>query len=67
MARHRSKITMPGHGKGIPNKNKGRRFPVDILKPEEIEALKEGCNVGIMGLRNRGSLDCLHGTGVRPN
>lgn len=65
MTRHVSPITQPGYRKGVPNKNKGRRFPVDIIKPEEIEALKEGCNVGIMGLRNRGALDCLHGTGVR--
>lgn len=63
--RHKSKITEPGYRKGIPNPNKGRRFPVDVLKPEEIEAMKDGCNVGAMGLRNRGSLDCLYGTGVR--
>jgi len=65
MARHVSQITQPGHRLGVPNPNKGKRFPVDILKFEEIDAMKEGCNVGAMGLRNRGALDCLYGTGVR--
>src|SRR4051812_17390815 len=63
--RHRSKITQKGHRKGIPNPNKGKRFPVDIVTFEEIDAMKEGCNVGAMGLRNRAALDCLYGTGVR--
>src|SRR4051794_18789343 len=63
--RHVSPITQPGHRLGVPNPNKGRRFPVDILKFEEIDAMKEGCNVGAMGLRNRAALDCLYGTGVR--
>jgi site-specific recombinase XerD len=65
MARHKSKITQPGYRKGEPSPNKGKRFMVDVLKFEEIEAMKEQCNVGAMGLRNRGAMDCLYGTGVR--
>lgn len=65
MARHRSRITQKGYRAGVPSQNKGKRFPVDILTFEEVEALKDGCNVGIMGLRNRAALDCLYGTGAR--
>lgn len=65
MARAVSPITQPGHRKGVPNRYKGATFDVERLTREEIEAMKEQCNCGIMGLRNRAILDFLYGTGAR--
>ena len=65
MARHRSKITMPGYGKGRPSKNRGVRFYADTLTREEVLALVEGCNCGSSGLRDRALIVTLYRTGLR--
>jgi site-specific recombinase XerD len=62
----RTKITMPGHRyRGVPNPHKGERFPVTVLKRAEVDALIEGCNCGLTGLRNRAMIADLVGTGSR--
>jgi integrase/recombinase XerD len=65
MARHISQITRPGHRAGVPNPNKGKRFPVTILKRAEVDALMDGCNCGLTGLRNRAMIADMVGTGSR--
>lgn len=65
MARHRSRITQPGYGKGRPSPNKGKRFYADVLTPAEIKAMEDQCNAGKMGLRNRAALNTLVGVGCR--
>lgn len=65
MARHRSKITQPGYRAGVPNKNKGKTFPAEVLSPEEVFALIEANNCGFSGLRNRAAIVVLWRTGIR--
>jgi site-specific recombinase XerD len=63
--RHRSPITMPGHRKGIPNPNKGKKFPVEICTPQEVLAMIETCNAGVSGIRNAAIIATLWRTGMR--
>lgn len=62
----RSPITMPGHRKGLPAPNKGRRFPAEPLTPGEVEALLAACSTrGSSGIRDRALIALLWRTGVR--
>lgn len=65
MARFRSRITQPGYRKGEPSPNRGKKFPVTVLKREEVNALIEANNCGLSGLRNRAMVGTLVGTGAR--
>lgn len=65
MARHVSPITLPGYRKGIPNPNKGKTYRAQILPHEDIIAMNEQCNTGFTGLRHRGMLGMLLGSGCR--
>lgn len=65
MPRHRSPICEPGYRLGVENPNKGKKFPVTVLKRAEVDALIEECNTGLTGLRNRAMIADLVGTGSR--
>src|SRR5437588_605641 len=51
--RRRSPATLPGFGKGRPPQNKGRRYPADPPRPEEIIAVMRVAGGGAYGLRIR--------------
>lgn len=65
MARHVSDITRKGYGKGRPSRNKGKVFDPTTYTPEEVQALLDGCNVGLSGLRDRALIVFLYRTGAR--
>lgn len=65
MARHKSHITKTGYRKGVPNANKGKKFPVYTLEREEVHALIDANNCGASGLRDRALIGTGWGTGGR--
>lgn len=65
MARFKSPICEPGYRKGVPNKHKGDRFPAETYTREEIIAMREQCNCGPSGLRDRALLTFIYRTGAR--
>jgi integrase len=50
---YRSPVTMRGAHKGRPPANKGKKYPPEVLTPEEVYALINACGRGYCGKRNR--------------
>ena len=57
--RRRSPATMPGFHSGRPPRNKGRRYPADPPKVEEIVAVMRQAGTTPHGLRMRGLIVVL--------
>jgi len=53
----------PGHRRRKPK----RRFPPEVLSPEEIAALMDACSDGPAGVRNRALITVLYRAGLRIN
>src|SRR4051794_7773789 len=63
--RRRSPATMPGFHAGRPPRNKGRRYPADPPKVEEIVAVMRRAGDSAHGLRMRGVIVVLWRAGLR--
>jgi site-specific recombinase XerD len=63
--RRRSPATMPGFHSGRPPRNKGRRFPADPPRVEEIVAVMRQAGTTAHGLRMRGLIVVLWRAGLR--
>src|SRR2546423_15708138 len=63
--RRRSPATLPGYRKGHPPKNKGRRYPADPPRPEEIIAVMRAAGGGAYGVRIRALIVVLWRAGLR--
>jgi site-specific recombinase XerD len=63
--RRRSPATMPGFHSGRPPRNKGRRYPADPPKVEEIVAVMRQAGRTPHGLRMRGLIVVLWRAGLR--
>jgi site-specific recombinase XerD len=62
----RPPVTMPGYHKGRTPANKGKKYPAEILTPEEVSALFGQISAGSsMGLRNRALVTVLYRAGLR--
>jgi hypothetical protein len=62
----RSKATFPGYGRGRPSRNKGRKFPAEILGQDEIAALMDApWREPLMELRNRAMLALMYRAEVK--
>lgn len=63
--RQRSPITLPEYRLGRAPANKGRRFPVEVLTPREVQAILDALPNGAAGLRNRALIIVLWRAGLR--
>ena len=63
--RRRSPATMPGYRAGRSPRSKGRRYPPDPPRTEEIIAVMRCCGDGLHGLRARGLIAVLWRSGLR--
>jgi len=63
--RRRSPATMPGYHTGRPPANKGRRYPADPPRVEEIAAVMRQAGATIYGDRLRGMIVVLWRAGLR--
>lgn len=62
----RPAVTMPGYHKGRVPANKGKKYPAEILSPEEIAALfGQISSTTSLGLRNRALITVLYRAGLR--
>lgn len=61
----RSPATLPGFHAGRPSPNKGRRYPADPPKVEEIVAVMRRAGVGMHGARSRALITILWRAGLR--
>lgn len=52
-------------GEGTDRSTRGRRFPPEVLSPEEVGRLLAACSPGPMGVRNRALIAVLYRTGIR--
>ncbi|MDQ3091787.1 MAG: tyrosine-type recombinase/integrase, partial [Actinomycetota bacterium] len=51
---------------GVRPSNKGRRFPAELLSPEEVRALLRACSARApTGIRNRALIAVLYRGGLR--
>src|SRR4051812_34411187 len=64
-SRRRSPATMPGYFAGPPPRNKGRRYPADPPRVEEIVAVMRSAGEGIGAARVRGLIVVLWRAGLR--
>lgn len=64
-ARFRSPCCEPGHRAGVPNPNRGKKLPVEILKRSEVQLLMSAANRGITGDRSRAEWAIMYRTGAR--
>ena len=65
LGRRRSPTTMPGYRTGRSPRSKGRRYPPDPPRTEEIIAVMRCCGDGLHGLRARGLIAVLWRSGLR--
>lgn len=62
----RPAVTMPGYHKGRQPANKGKKYPAEILTPEEVAALFAQISSSTsIGIRNRALLTVLYRAGLR--
>ncbi len=64
-SRRRSPATLPGYTAGRAPRNKGRRYPADPPRVEEIIAVMRAAGAGLRGARLRGLLVVLWRAGLR--
>ncbi len=60
-------VTQPGYHKGRIPANKGRRYPPEVLSPEEVHAILDACPDNLVGIRNRALITTLYRAGLRCN
>src|SRR5215216_6260787 len=65
LGRRRSPASVPGYLAGRPSRNKGRRYPPDPPRTEEIIAVMRCCGEGVHGARARGLIVVLWRAGLR--
>jgi site-specific recombinase XerD len=65
LGRRRSPATVPGYRAGRPPRSKGRRYPADPPRTEEIIAVMRCCGDGLHGVRARGLIAVLWRSGLR--
>jgi integrase/recombinase XerD len=63
--RARIDVTQPGYHKGRVPANKGKRYPAEILTPEEVNAILAACGTTVFGVRNRALFTTLYRAGLR--
>ncbi|MGH8959549.1 MAG: tyrosine-type recombinase/integrase [Acidimicrobiia bacterium] len=62
----RPAVTMPGYHTGRVPANKGKKYPAEILTPEEVRALfAQISTTTSLGLRNRALITLLYRAGLR--
>ncbi|MCA1737060.1 MAG: hypothetical protein LC739_13475 [Actinobacteria bacterium] len=62
----RPAVTMPGYHQGREPANKGRKYPAEILTPEEIAGLFQQISAKTsLGLRKRALITVLYRAGLR--
>jgi site-specific recombinase XerD len=62
----RPPVTMPGYHKGREPANKGKKYPAEILSPDEIAALfSQISTTSSIGVRNRALITVLYRAGLR--
>ena len=60
------RVTDPGYHRGREPANKGKRYPPEVLTPDEVRALFAGCSTtSSTGLRNRALITTLYRAGLR--
>lgn len=62
---YRSPVTLPAYRRGREPANKGRKFPAEVLEPDEVYALIRACGRGPAGLRNRALITIMWRAGLR--
>jgi site-specific recombinase XerC len=65
LGRPRSPAAVPGYLAGRPSRNKGRRYPADPPRTEEIIAVMRCAGDGLHGARARGLIVVLWRAGLR--
>jgi integrase len=65
LGRRRSPASAPGYLAGRPPRSKGRRYPADPPRTEEIIAVMRCCGEGLHGARARGLIVVLWRAGLR--
>jgi site-specific recombinase XerD len=65
LGRRRSPASVPGYLAGRPPRSKGRRYPADPPRTEEIIAVMRCCGEGLHGARARGLIVVLWRAGLR--
>src|SRR3954452_23332429 len=65
LGRRRSPASVPGYLAGRPSRNRGRRYPPDPPRAEEIIAVMRYCGDGVYGARARGLIAVLWRAGLR--
>jgi len=65
LGHRRSPATRAGYRAGRPSRNRGRRYPPDPPRAEEIVAVMRCCGGGLHGLRARGLIAVLWRSGLR--
>lgn len=63
--RRRSPVTLPEYRQGRAPANKGRRYPVEVLTPDEVRAILDVVPGGPTGVRNRALIVVLWRAGLR--
>ena len=60
------RVTDPGYHRGREPANKGKRYPPEVLTPDEVRALLAACSpTSSIGLRNRALITTLYRAGLR--
>jgi integrase len=65
LGRRRSPASVPGYLAGRPSRNRGRRYPPDPPRTEEIIAVMRCCGDGLHGARARALIAVLWRAGLR--
>jgi integrase len=65
LGRRRSPASVPGYLAGRPPRGKGRRYPADPPRTEEIIAVVRCCGEGVHGARARALIVVLWRAGLR--
>jgi site-specific recombinase XerD len=62
---YRSPVTLASYRRGKPAPNKGQKFPIEVLTPQEVDALLRACGRGLAGWRNRALITTMYRGGLR--
>jgi site-specific recombinase XerD len=62
---YRSPVTLASYRQGKAAPNKGMKYPIEVLTPQEVDALLRVCGHGLAGWRNRALIITLYRGGLR--